>query len=279
MTEIRETPTATDRRQPPPAAFAVAATVALAATTLLSYLVTGGAPNPAMASIAVLPLLAAFGYLRSARWAAVPAVLTVVTLLVMRTADLSHDLARPGEILPFLVAAATVLASGVVLVAAVPGLLAGARSLVVGLPLGAVLGLGLVLVSPQLDDTGALTPDQVAALPTVAMVDFKFEPGQLTVAEGRPVAFRFTNDTDGSHSFAIESLGIDVTVPAGRTRTVVVDLEPGVYPFVCSVGSHEENGMVGRLTVTGEGDAAGHDGHAGVEGEGAAEGEGTGHDH
>lgn len=277
---IRETPaptpTGTEGRRRPPAVSAVAATATLAATTLLAHLVTGGAPNPALASVALLPLLAVFGYLRSARWAAVPAVLTVVTLLTTRTADLSHDLVRPGEVLPFLVAAATVLASGVVLAAAVPGLLDRGRAPLVGLPLGAVLGLGLVLVSPQFDDTGGLTPEQVAALPTVAMVDFKFEPGQLTVAEGRPVAFRFDNGTDGAHSFAIESLGIDVTVPAGRTRTVVVDLEPGTYPFVCSVGDHEENGMVGRLTVVGDGHTAGHPGGAGADENGA---EGSGHDH
>ncbi|CAL9405222.1 hypothetical protein SUDANB121_01554 [Nocardiopsis dassonvillei] len=272
MTEIREAPTPTDRPQRP-AVAPFAATATLAATTLLSALVTGGAPNPATASVAVLPLIAAFGYLRPARWAAVPAVLSVVALLTMRTADLSHDLVRPGEVLPFLVAAATVLASGVVLIAAVPGLPGRGRAPVVGLPLGAVLGLGLVLVSPQLDDTGELTPEQVAALPTVAMVDFRFEPGQLTVAEGRPVAFRFANDTDGAHSFAVESLGIDVTVPAGRTRTVVVDLEPGTYPFVCSVGDHEEDGMVGRLTVVGDGRAAGHAEETGTGAEGA------GHDH
>lgn len=276
MTEIRDTPAATDRPRPP-AAARTAAAAALAAAVLLSALVTGGAPDPAAASVALLPLAAAAGYLRSARWAAVPAVLGVLTLLSLRATDLSHDLVRPGEPLPFLVAAATVLASGVLLAGALPGTAARGRAALVGLPLGAVLGLVLVLALPQADDTGGLSGAQVAALPTVSMVDFAFEPGQLTVAEGQPVAFRFSNDGDGAHSFAVESLGIDVTVPAGRTRTVVVDLEPGTYPFVCSVGDHEEKGMAGRLTVLGEGGGDGHS--AGTDAEADAGTGGTLHDH
>ncbi|MFJ2094995.1 cupredoxin domain-containing protein [Streptomyces sp. NPDC087901] len=80
------------------------------------------------------------------------------------------------------------------------------------------------------DDTGSLTAEQIAALPTVDMVNYRFEPSILRAAPGQPVAFTFTNDTDDAHAFAVEKLGIDIEVPSGRTRTVVVQAPPASTP-------------------------------------------------
>jgi hypothetical protein len=62
---------------------------------------------------------------------------------------------------------------------------------------------------------------------------------------------RFTNDGARPHSFAVEALDVDVEVPSGRTRTVVLRLPPGTYDYVCSVGDHELEGMKGRVVVVG----------------------------
>ena len=268
----------------PTTGTALVSTLVLTTTTLVAALVISGGVNPVQVSLALLPLVAALGYWRGARWAPVTAVLSVVLLLPMRVVELSFDLSRPGDAVPFAVAVLTVLAAGTVLTTAVldrsarrrPSPRRAVTGAVLGAALGAVLGLGLVLASPQPDDTGGLSDEEIAALPTVDMVNFRFEPGQLRVAEGQPVAFRFTNDTDRSHSFAVEALGIDTTVPSGRTRTVVVEADAGTYPFVCTVGDHEGSGMVGSLVVVGDGraDATG--------GEDTADTErtpGTGHDH
>lgn len=268
----------------PTTGTALVSTLVLTTTTLVATLVTAGGVNPVQASLALLPLAAALGYWRGARWAPVAAVLAVLALLPTRAVELSFDLTRPGDAVPFAVSALTVLAAGTALTTAVlyrsertgsPSRRRSAIGVLLGAALGAVLGLGMVLASPQADDTGDLTDAEVAALPTVDMVNFRFEPGQLRVAEGQPVAFRFTNDTDKSHSFAVEALGIDTTVPSGRTRTVVVEADAGTYPFVCTVGDHEENGMVGSLIVVGPGGNA-------TDGEDAADTEqarGTGHEH
>jgi hypothetical protein len=49
----------------------------------------------------------------------------------------------------------------------------------------------------------------------------------------------------------VPALDVDVIVPSGRTRTVVLRLDPGTYDYVCSVGDHEEQGMKGRVQVVG----------------------------
>lgn len=65
------------------------------------------------------------------------------------------------------------------------------------------------------------------------------------------MAFTFTNDTDDAHAFTVEKLGIDIEVPSGRTRTVVIEAPPGRYAMHCSVGSHQADGMKGQLVITG----------------------------
>lgn len=230
------------------------AMLALAVEVLIAFTIAQGTPNPGMAAIAVVPLAAAWAFHAGRRWAPALAVLGIVTVVALRTTNTSFDLVRPEAIGPFVLTLALLATVGVGLSATYLVVRAAARPGLVhagGLVAGAALGLGLVLVLPQADDTGDLTDEQVAALPTIDMVNFKFEPGQLRVATGQPVAFRFTNDTDDSHSFAVDALDIDVAVPSGRSRVVVVEAEPGSYAFHCSVGSHRADGMKGELVVGG----------------------------
>ena len=244
-----------------PRRIAALALLALAVEVVLGFTVLQGTPIPGMAAAAVLPLLGAWAGWTERRWAPVVTVLSVLTVVGLRLTTTSFDLARPGDVAPFVLAVATVLAAGVALAATVAGLRGAGRPAVVlgsGLVTGATLAAGLLLGLPQTEDTAGLSDEQVAALPTVEMVNFKFEPGQLRVPEGQPVAFRFTNDTDDSHSFAIDAFDLDVEVPSGRSRVVVVEAEPGSYHFHCSVGSHADDGMKGRLIVDG-GDHSGHD--------------------
>lgn len=240
-------------RRRPAVTIALVAMLALAAEILLAYLVLGGAPNPGMAAIAVLPLAAAGALWTGRRWALIAAALTAALVIGMRLLALSFDLGRPGDLVPFLLAAAMLLTAGLAAAAiagllprrvAAPGLLGG------GALLAAATSAGLLLLSPQGDDTGSLTTAQTAALPTVEMANYSYAPAQLRVVTGQSVAFRFTNDTDDTHTFAIDDLDVDVQVPSGRTRIVVVDAPAGDYAFYCSAGSHREDGMEGRLVIT-----------------------------
>ncbi|MFD9499419.1 cupredoxin domain-containing protein [Streptomyces sp. NPDC060035] len=237
-----------------PDRLGVVGLLTLALCEPLAHLVLGGQPNPGMATLAVLPLTAALLVRRRLRWAPIASFLAVVAIVATRTAGLSFDLTRPGNPLFFAVALLELAAAGAVIGPIAAALLKRHTPVVAGgLALAAALALsaGVVLISPQSEDNGSLTQEQIAALPTVDMVNYRFEPSILRVAPGRPVAFTFTNDTDDAHAFAVDKLGIHTEVPSGRTRTVVVEAPPGRYDVHCSVGSHQADGMKGQLVITG----------------------------
>jgi len=233
------------------------ALAALAVGQLVAYLVLTGEPNPGIASTAVLPAAAAAAVLLPGRAGPVAALLIVVTVAWTRTTELSFDLARPDSPAPFGFALAQLAACGVAAACAVRLLLPGSpprgpvRPVVAGLASGALVGAALLVLLPQDDLTGGLTEQELTALPQLALVDNRFEPAQLRVAAGEPLAVTFTNEGARSHAFTVAALGLDVLVPSGRTRTVVVRVEPGTYDYACSVGDHEEEGMKGRLVVVG----------------------------
>lgn len=236
---------------------AVAANGVLAAANAFALLVLAGQPNPGLAAVSVLPLLAAALLWRRVRIAPVATIAVAALVVYFRPVDLAFDLIRPGDALPFAVAAVTVVAAGVAMVSSLVVLLrpgGGNGVRLVGLGGGAAVGVALaaslLVVWPQSDDTASLTDEQIAALPTVDLTNFTFSPAQLRVGPGQPVAFKFTNDTDDSHTFTITELGVDIEVPSGRTRIAVVDAKPGQYAVHCAAGDHREKGMVGRLTVT-----------------------------
>ncbi|MFD9541937.1 cupredoxin domain-containing protein [Streptomyces sp. NPDC060022] len=239
-----------------PDRLAAAGLLTLALCELLAHLALGGRPNPGMATLAVLPLTAAVLIRRRVRWAPLASLLAVVAVIATRTVGLSFDLTRPGDVLYFAAALLELAAAGAVTGPMAATLLKRRTPAVTGaLALAAALALsaGVVLTSPQSDDNGSLTTEQIATLPTVDMVNYRFEPSILRAAPGQPVAFTFTNDTDDAHAFAVDKLGIDIGVPSGRTRTVVVQAPPGRYAMHCSVGSHSADGMKGQLVITGDG--------------------------
>jgi uncharacterized cupredoxin-like copper-binding protein len=234
--------------------IAATALAVLAAGQLVAYGVLSGQPNAGLMAVAVLPLLAIGLLWTKSRWGLVITTLVAAAAIVgVRVGDLSFDLVRPGSLGPFAVAVVQLLAAGVAMGATVVhARLTGPRiGLGSGIALGVAAGLAIVLAMPQPDGTGRLAPHQLAALPTVTMINYRFEPAQLRVPDGRPVAFKFVNTSDGDHDFVIDQLDIHVSVPSGRTRVAVVDVPPGTYALHCSVGDHKDSGMVGRLMVAG----------------------------
>ena len=251
---------AVHRRSPSPT---TASTTALAASTVLAvanavgFLVLAGQPNPGMAAVSVFPLATAVLLWRGVRFAPVVTIAVAALMVFFHPVDLAFDLVRPTDVVPFAVAAATVLAAGVAIVSSLvlalrPGGGSGDRLVGVGggAAVGVALAAALLVVWPQSDDTASLTDEQIAALPTVDMTNFRFSPAQLRVGRGQPVAFEFTNDTGDNHTFTITELGVDIEVPSGRTRIAVVHAAPGRYAVHCAAGDHREKGMIGRLTVT-----------------------------
>lgn len=221
----------------------------------MAYLILTAVPNPGIAATAVLPAAAAAAVVLVPSWPGPVAALgVVVTIVSTRTVELPLDLACPGDAGPFAFSLVELAACGIAATCAVRLLLPTDRGAspalpaVAGLAAGAFVGAGLLLLAPQADRTGGLTDEQLAALPQVSMVDYRFEPAQLRVAAGEPFAVTFANDGARPHSFAVAALDIDVVVPSGRSRTVVVRLDAGAYDFVCSVGEHERGARGSRWT-------------------------------
>jgi nitrite reductase (NO-forming) len=103
------------------------------------------------------------------------------------------------------------------------------------------------------------------------MVDIAFEPTELTIPANTDVTINLTNGGALPHAFEVTDQGIaSDEVPGGGSTSVVVNLPPGEYAFICPVPGHADAGMVGTLIVEeGGGAAAPADG-----GEAPAEGDG-----
>lgn len=78
-----------------------------------------------------------------------------------------------------------------------------------------------------------------------------FVPENVQVEKGREIVFIFER-TSGAHSLRIPELEkgtSTLSYDAKRNFTVTFE-EEGEYEFICSVGTHAEDGMRGTITVT-----------------------------
>ena len=97
----------------------------------------------------------------------------------------------------------------------------------------------------SLTSTGPAGPVADAAL---VAENVAFSESSLSVGSGQ-VTVSLANQDLFWHTFTIESLGIDLPVPVGATRSVTFDVEAGTYEFKCRIPGHPEAGMTGTLIV------------------------------
>jgi len=115
----------------------------------------------------------------------------------------------------------------------------------------AIVMASVALLSVAACGSGATQP---AGSTKVTMTEFKFDPGDLTVAHGK-VVFWLVNAGSVAHDLAIKdssgnSLATSELVSAGDSKEFDVDLPAGSYKIVCTQPGHEASGMKGTLTVT-----------------------------
>jgi uncharacterized cupredoxin-like copper-binding protein len=89
----------------------------------------------------------------------------------------------------------------------------------------------------------------------VSEVDFAIEPANPTVRAGT-VTLNVTNDGQAEHTLEVEGPGgesvLEPALAPGESGKLEVELnEPGKYKWYCPIGNHEQQGMVGEVTVTG----------------------------
>jgi len=86
--------------------------------------------------------------------------------------------------------------------------------------------------------------------------EYSFTPARVRTGGAEPIRVLLTNEGSLAHNLRIfqgaRELGGTPTFQSG-TRDATVRLAPGRYRMVCTVGDHEQLGMVGELEVAGPG--------------------------
>ena len=128
--------------------------------------------------------------------------------------------------------------------------------------MGALAGLATVGLAACGGDSAPTTPptntpSQGSATGTaqqikVYLTEWAINPKDAEVNAGK-VSFLISNDGQFPHDLTIELEGDDAKTPtfknADGPETLDVDLQPGTYKWYCSIGDHEEKGMVGQVIV------------------------------
>jgi plastocyanin len=83
--------------------------------------------------------------------------------------------------------------------------------------------------------------------------EYSFEPSKIVVVGAGEVTLTLDNEGSLAHNLKVfegeDELGGTPTFQGGQVRSGRVRLESGSYRMVCTVGNHEQLGMVGTLEV------------------------------
>ena len=129
----------------------------------------------------------------------------------------------------------------------------------------------LVLAAAAAAAGGAGDPAGAETTVEITMRYSRFVPAAVTVPTGVPVTFVVRNDDPIDHEWIVAtekvharhrtSTGLvhgdrptEIPVDAGTQRTTTVTFaEPGDLRFICHLPGHEAYGMVGVVTIVGQG--------------------------
>jgi uncharacterized cupredoxin-like copper-binding protein len=88
---------------------------------------------------------------------------------------------------------------------------------------------------------------------TVTAREYSFDPNRVEVGGAGALKIVLRNDGDLAHNIHLERDGEDLggtpSFAPGGSKSVRLDLRPGTYELLCTVGDHAQLGMKGKLTV------------------------------
>jgi len=203
------------------------------------------------------------------RWAPLLATTYGIFLLASSNRSIRYDVSHPEAYVPYTV---TLLVTTLALLVIVSGAgaaiqnyrppaaseLRDARSrlprwfqMVSSGLAGLFLGALIIGAVPRSTAGVTVSPQTLAALPTLAGDHIRFAPTEIRAQAGSLVALRLENHDSAGHTFNIDELNVHVTMPPGQPALALFQAgPPGTYTFYCDVPGHREAGMVGTLIVT-----------------------------
>ncbi len=127
------------------------------------------------------------------------------------------------------------------------------RPLTVTLTLAALAGAGCGAGEEQGGPGGPATRVAAGGPLAVTAREYALDPDNVVVAGPGPLRLRLRNTGSLPHDVRIQSgdrdLGGTASIPGGKSATAIVDLAPGRYRILCTVGDHAQLGMTGTLRV------------------------------
>jgi plastocyanin len=79
--------------------------------------------------------------------------------------------------------------------------------------------------------------------------EYAFAPPFLALDKPGTYTFSIRNDGNEPHNFTVKGVGGTENAAPGETKTVELTLKAGNYEIICTVDSHEQQGMFGTLNV------------------------------
>ena len=117
----------------------------------------------------------------------------------------------------------------------------------------AVLGAGCGAGRDKKGPTGPVKSVPAGQPVRVVAKEYSFTPARVSTDGSMPLRVALDNQGDLAHNLKVfqgdRQLGGTPTFQEG-IREASLTLAPGKYRMVCTVGNHEELGMVGDLEVT-----------------------------
>jgi hypothetical protein len=221
-------------------------------------------PDPILLSIFVVLAAATAALIAGSRIGAGVVLLLAVALMQPMTArEFAFSLTAIDSDAWFVWAVAATISIGWSIVAAIVVLALGHRSdSAAALPVGAAVaggvGVGVALIAvfpilaPQPAFGAGLDSGTLDALPVIEMRDFGYDPVIAQATAGERYLARVTNPTALPHTLTIESLDVEVFVPAGRWAVLEIDaddLADAPLAVICTIGDHLVLGMAGVIEV------------------------------
>jgi plastocyanin len=203
---------------------------------------------------------------RFGAWAKVVAALLALAMLAFVLPFAPFGLAHPESAADFVPLVLLIAGAALGLVGSIAALIArrrggqqGAASPVALLGLMMLLAVLTIAIVTSLALTATsrttLVAESKASAVEMAIEEFQYSPGWIEAAAGSTVRLAVANNDATLHTFTLDEVGLDVSIPPGAERLVEFTMPAsGTFKYYCvphsSAGSGGRSGMVGTLVIS-----------------------------